>query len=49
VESHNRKAKQAAGGQLQPSLSVTTETETGRCRIVNSEEVDDDGFWREPD
>jgi hypothetical protein len=41
VESHNRKAKHAAGGQLQPSLSVTTETETGEESPV-TERTDED-------
>ena len=41
VESHNRKAKQAAEGQLQPSLSVTTETETGESSPV-TERTDED-------
>ncbi|KIM88394.1 hypothetical protein PILCRDRAFT_814293 [Piloderma croceum F 1598] len=41
VESHNRKAQQAAGDQLQPSLSVTTETETGESSPV-TERTDED-------
>ena len=41
MESHNRKAKQAAGDQQQPSLSVTTETETGDSSPV-AERTDED-------
>jgi len=41
VESHNRTAKQAAEGQLQPSLSVTTETESGESSPV-TERTDED-------
>ena len=42
VESHNRKAKQATGGELQPSLSVTTETETGESSPVAEKTTDED-------